>query len=171
MTHRMTGPRFDVPVHAISPMIARGGVDAGPFFAATGPLHIERPMPTNTILAMDEREQDAMCVRLHPAALDAEHVDATRAYLIHLVAQHGCRLLRLDFGAVESVRSEVLAKLLVLRREVVARGGQVVIDNVNPLIGDVFEITRLGPFFRVRRAATESSVCAESDSRDLGLAA
>lgn len=112
-------------------------------------------MPTNVFqMNVNETERDTMCVQLHPAALDADHIDTTRAHLIRLVAAHGCRRLRLDFGAIESVTSIMLAKLLGLHRAVTARGGQVEIDNVNPLLWQVFEITRLNSLFRVRRATS-----------------
>jgi anti-anti-sigma factor len=72
--------------------------------------------------------------------LDARDVAALAQ---QLAFTHGRPRLRLDLTRVEFLSAATLAGLLDLRRAVRAARGELAIDNVEPLVYEVFEVTGL----------------------------
>ena len=67
--------------------------------------------------------------------------------LFELVDTHGRRKLGLNFARVEFVSSDMLAKLITLRRKIAAVHGRLVLYNIRKEIREVFEITKLDKDF------------------------
>ena len=60
----------------------------------------------------------------------------------------------LDFRSVGAVTANTLTNLLVLRRNLRALGGRLILRNVPPFASDVFRVTRLDTIFEFRRKRT-----------------
>ncbi len=58
----------------------------------------------------------------------------------------------LDFGAVEYVGSEDLGALVVLHKRAKGAGGRLALVNVQPMVSDIFSLTRLDTLFEVLKA-------------------
>ena len=98
-------------------------------------------------------EGDAVTVRLRDRALDDRNAEAVGEELLHLVAELYRPRLRLDLGGVTRLSSTGLGKLLVLLKRVRAAGGQLAVDNAEPAVYEVFQVTRLVPVLDVRPRA------------------
>ena len=73
------------------------------------------------------------------------------------VASLGTRItLSLDFRDIGSVSANTLTKLLVLRRNLRALGGRLILRNVPPFAAEVFHVTRLDTLFEFRRTRSLS---------------
>jgi anti-anti-sigma factor len=79
--------------------------------------------------------------------LAAADVDAIRA---QLATAPGRPLLRLDLTRVEFLSAATLGSLILLRQAVRAAGGELALENLSPLIHEVFEVTGLVGLLGVR---------------------
>jgi anti-anti-sigma factor len=70
-------------------------------------------------------------------------VESIGEELFSLVEQYGRHNLVLDFSVVDRLYSEVLAKVMTLRRKAEAVGGRLVVCGLNPELSQVFETTQL----------------------------
>jgi anti-anti-sigma factor len=88
--------------------------------------------------------------------LDETNAPAVGDELLALVERRP-RTLVVDFENVAFLSSTTLGLLLVLRKELRARGGQLVLCHLAPEVYGVFEATRLHLLFDVRRNRQDSS--------------
>jgi anti-sigma B factor antagonist len=108
-----------------------------------------------------EEADDVRVVRLLDRALyDDRIVREVADALLNLVARlPSPPRLVLDLGAVDSVSSSMLGKLILLQRRVDAAGGQLRLCDVRPSILGVMQTTNLNRLFRIdhdRREALEA---------------
>jgi anti-sigma B factor antagonist len=88
--------------------------------------------------------------------LDETNAPAVGDELLALVERRP-RTLVVDFENVAFLSSTTLGLLLVLRKELQARGGRLVLCHLAPEVYGVFEATRLHLLFDVRRSGQDSS--------------
>jgi anti-anti-sigma factor len=70
---------------------------------------------------------------------------------LSLLTRFPCRgRLRLDLRGVELMSAAVLGRMVALHRAVRAAGGALVLENVGPPLGEVFEATGLARVLDVR---------------------
>jgi carbon storage regulator len=82
--------------------------------------------------------------------LDEANVAAVGAALRRLADVPDRPDLRVDLGRVKYLTSAALEEFVALHRHVRAGGGQLTLENVAPLVYEVFEISRLTALFCVR---------------------
>ena len=82
--------------------------------------------------------------------LDEKNTQAVSEELLALLERQSPRTLLVDFQNVAFLTSTTLGLLLVLRKELQARGSRLVLAQLNPQVYEVFETTRLHELFDVR---------------------
>src|SRR5260370_652448 len=83
--------------------------------------------------------------------LDEQNIQIIGEQLFSLVDNEGCRKVLLNFSNVESLSSAALGKLITLNKKLQQAGGRLVLCNIDPQIHEVFEITKLDKFFKIRK--------------------
>jgi anti-anti-sigma factor len=83
---------------------------------------------------------------------ELDHVAATAAgeELFNLLAAQPSPQLRLDLGDVECLTSTALDQLVGLNKRVRAAGGEMTLENLQPFVYELLEVTRLTTLFRIR---------------------
>jgi anti-anti-sigma regulatory factor len=84
-----------------------------------------------------------------------KHIELGPA-LAELAALGTRATLSLDFRDIGSVSASTLTKLIVLRRNLRALGGRLILRNVPPFASEVFHVTRLDTLFEFRRTPSLS---------------
>jgi anti-anti-sigma factor len=97
---------------------------------------------------------EATVVALQTEKLDESNIGAIGEQLLGLA---GRPRLRLDFFHVEYVDSAALARLVALHRKMHAAGGELTLENVQPFVSEVLEVTGLVGLFAVRKGAGHGS--------------
>jgi anti-anti-sigma factor len=93
---------------------------------------------------------DATVVRFRDPALDEANAEEVGKELLRLTAGLDRPRLRLNLGGVTYLTSTALGMLLVLRKRVRAAGGELTLEDVEPGVCEVFQVTRLTAVFTVR---------------------
>jgi anti-sigma B factor antagonist len=88
--------------------------------------------------------------------LDEQNIQVIGEQLFSLVEEVGRRKILLNFGNVEYLSSAALGKLITLHKKLQAAGGQLVLCNIASQIYEVFEITKLDRFFKIRKEEEEA---------------
>ena len=83
--------------------------------------------------------------------LDEQNIQIIGEQLFSLVDEEGWRKILLNFGNVEYLSSAALGKLITLNKKLQAVGGRLILCNIDPQIHEVFEITKLDKFFKIRK--------------------
>jgi len=83
--------------------------------------------------------------------VDGASLQALMEELDRLVDSGGCRTLLLDFAGVEFLTSAALLQLVRLNQKLVRVKGRLQIVNVQDPIYELFLVTKLTNYFRVRR--------------------
>jgi anti-sigma B factor antagonist len=91
--------------------------------------------------------------------LDEQSIQAIGDQLISLVENEGYNKLLLNFQNVEYLSSAALGKLIALNKKVKGAGGALVLSNISPQIYEVFEITKLDKFFKIKKDEQEALQC------------
>ena len=96
-----------------------------------------------------EQKQDVFCVRLRESHLEEAAVLAMAQELLSLVHVHGCRkmVLCLGPGSLDCLYSVFMAALVMLRRNLVERGGVLKLCEVSPQTLEVFQACHLNQYF------------------------
>jgi anti-sigma B factor antagonist len=83
--------------------------------------------------------------------LDEQNIQVIGEELFSLVDEYSRTKLLLNFHNVEYMSSAALGKLITLNKKVgAAKGGKLVLCNIDPQIREVFEITRLDRLFTIK---------------------
>jgi anti-sigma B factor antagonist len=64
--------------------------------------------------------------------------------------------LLIDFRHVEHLSSAALGMLITLNKQVLERGGRLVLANIHPQIYEVFKITRLNKLFNIQSTTEDA---------------
>jgi len=80
----------------------------------------------------------------------AKHPDHRRAAL-QPRGRGGLAHILLNFSNVEYLSSAALGKLITLNKKLGQAGGKLILCNISPEILEVFEITKLDKFFKIRK--------------------
>jgi len=83
--------------------------------------------------------------------LDEQNIQIIGEQLFSLVDEDGLRKILLNFGNVEYLSSAALGKLITLNKKLQQGGGKLILCNIAPQIHEVFEITKLDKFFKIRK--------------------
>jgi anti-sigma B factor antagonist len=83
--------------------------------------------------------------------LDEQNIQIIGEQLFSLVDEDGLRKILLNFGNVEYLSSAALGKLITLNKKIQQGGGKLILCNIAPQIHEVFEITKLDKFFKIRK--------------------
>ena len=89
--------------------------------------------------------------------LDENTTQAVRDELLAFLDRQSPRTLLMDFKNVAFLTSTTLGLLLVLRKEMQARGGRLVVGHLAPQVYEVFEATHLHRVFEVHPDGVDSS--------------
>jgi len=92
-----------------------------------------------------EHVDGLVVVRIGPKALSDSNILAVAAQLARLVDEEGQHNLHLDLGSMG------LAKFLALHKKVRALGGHRALVNVDALVYEVFQLTRLNTVLDIRQ--------------------
>jgi anti-anti-sigma factor len=97
-----------------------------------------------------EHTGDVACVRLRHHRLDEAEVLEFAEEASQLIIEGGCRkmILSLGPGEVGCLYSVFLAKLVMIRRQLVERGGQFKIAEASPATIGIFEACHLKDYFQ-----------------------
>jgi anti-anti-sigma factor len=96
-----------------------------------------------------EQKQDVFCVRLRDKHLEEEDVLAMAQELLNLIHVQGCRkmILCLGPGSLDCLYSVFMAALVMVRRNLVERGGVLKLCEVSPQTLEVFQACHLQQYF------------------------
>jgi len=83
--------------------------------------------------------------------LDEQNIQVIGEQLFSLVDEDGLRKILLNFGNVEYLSSAALGKLITLNKKIQTAGGKLILCNIAPQIHEVFAITKLDKFFKIRK--------------------
>ena len=82
--------------------------------------------------------------------LDEQNIQIIGEQLFELVDSEGKKKILLDFKNVDYLSSAALGKLITLNKKANTSGGKLVLCNIRPEIKEVFEITKLDKFFKIK---------------------
>ena len=82
--------------------------------------------------------------------LDEQNIQIIGEQLFELVDVQGRKKILLDFKNVDYLSSAALGKLITLNKKATTSGGKLVLCNIRPEIKEVFEITKLDKFFKIK---------------------
>ncbi len=120
-------------------------------------------MPSHPLLQVETLGEDAV-VRLACRALDWETSRVVGGELAGLVRRPGRHNLRLDLGSVQFLTAAGLSLLVATQKELRARGGRLVLDNVGLLADEVFRAVRLDRLLDIRRGSDNRLPVADGDA-------
>jgi anti-anti-sigma factor len=101
-------------------------------------------------LLVTERREKATVIRVvESALLEGEAVSAVAKEFARQLEHDGNRQVILNCSAVETFSSDLLAKLVSFLKRVRAQGGQFVLCEVPPALGEALERTRLTSLFTI----------------------
>ena len=83
--------------------------------------------------------------------MDDQTIRLVGDQLCSLVDEQGRRKILLNFGNVEYLSSAALGRFIILHKKVIAAGGRLVLNNIDPQIYEVFAVTKLNKLFDIRR--------------------
>jgi len=83
--------------------------------------------------------------------LDEQNIQIIGEQLFSLVDEEGWRKILLNFSNVEYLSSAALGKFITLNKKLGQAGGKLILCNISPEILEVFEITKLDKFFKIRK--------------------
>jgi anti-sigma B factor antagonist len=109
------------------------------------------PSPSYSLVA--EPTSEGTIVRLlgTDIHLDEQRTENFRQRLFDLLDHSAPPQLLLDFRNVRFLSSTTLGVLVSLYKRLQAKGGRLVVANLNPEVYEVFQITRLERVFEVRK--------------------
>jgi anti-anti-sigma factor len=87
---------------------------------------------------------DVTVVRFRVKALGESQIEAVREELFGLA---GRPRLRLDLAGIEYLGAAALSVFVSLHRRVRAAGGELTLTNFGPIVGEIFDVTRLTGLF------------------------
>jgi anti-anti-sigma factor len=94
---------------------------------------------------------DVAVVKFGTRSLEEANIHVNESQLWRLVDEFGHGKLHLDFSDIQALTSTGLGKLVSLDKKVRNKGGSLSLHNVNPLVYELFEITRLNTLLDIRR--------------------
>jgi hypothetical protein len=96
-----------------------------------------------------EQKQDVFCVRLRRNRLEEEEVVVMAQELLNLIHVHGCRkmILCLGPGSPDCLYSVFMAALVMVRRNLVERGGVLKLCEVSAETLEAFQACHLKQYF------------------------
>src|SRR5262245_1921867 len=83
--------------------------------------------------------------------LDEQTIQIIGDQLFSLVDEQGRRKIMMNFGNVEYLSSAFLGIRVTLNKKVNWVGGRLILCNIDPLIYEVFENTKLNELFNIQR--------------------
>jgi hypothetical protein len=105
------------------------------------------PRPYQHILV--DRKDDVFCVRLRRTHLEETDILEMADELISLIKEQGCRkmVLSLGPGPLHCLYSVFLAKLVMVRRNILEQDGRLILSDATPDTLEVFEACHLKEHF------------------------
>jgi anti-anti-sigma factor len=94
---------------------------------------------------------DVAVVKFGTRSLEEARIHAIESHLWRLVDEFGHGKLHLDFSNIQVLTSTGLGKLVTLHKKVRNKGGSLSLHNVNPLVYELFEVTRLNTLLDIHR--------------------
>lgn len=88
--------------------------------------------------------------------LDEQNIQVIGEQLFSLVDEEGMKKILLNFSNVEYLSSAALGKLITLNKKLQQVGGKLILCNIDPQIYEVFEITKLDKFFKIKKEEQEA---------------
>jgi anti-anti-sigma factor len=94
---------------------------------------------------------DVAVVKFGTRSLEETTIHTIESQLCTLVDEFGHGKLHFDFSDIHALTSTGLGKLVTLHKKVRNKGGSLSLHNVNPLVYELFEVTRLNTLLDIRR--------------------
>ncbi|MGL4550553.1 MAG: STAS domain-containing protein [Gemmataceae bacterium] len=88
--------------------------------------------------------------------LDEQNIQVIGEQLFSLVDEDGLKKILLNFSNVEYLSSAALGKLITLNKKLQGVGGKLILCNIDAQIHEVFEITKLDKFFKIKKEEQEA---------------
>ncbi len=82
--------------------------------------------------------------------LDEQNIAIIGEQLFELVDTENRKKILLNFSNVDYLSSAALGKLITLNKKANTAGGKLILCNIKPEIKEVFEITKLDKFFKIK---------------------
>jgi anti-sigma B factor antagonist len=107
--------------------------------------------PTLTHLRVHHPGEKVLALGFQNVALLFERpvIQAVGAELYGLVDRHGDHRIILSFRDIDYISSEMLGKLVSLRRRVLQKGGELVLCHMNTIVREVFTASHLDSLFEI----------------------
>ena len=105
-------------------------------------------MPDTPAIAV-EQQSDAIIVRIQVKDLDEVHIAAVKSELEPVTAKSTGLPIILDMSNVKFVPSLTLGVLVKLASEFKGRGQRLVLVSMQPMVRQVFALTRLDKIFEI----------------------
>jgi anti-sigma B factor antagonist len=106
------------------------------------------------VLSVAVGEVTVVCFQQPRVTLDEETAHAVSDELRNLAEEATRSMVFFDFGGVHYLTSTMLGVLIDLHKRLRAAGGQLIVQNVQPQVYSLFEVTCLTRLFSVRPAAS-----------------
>ncbi len=96
-----------------------------------------------------EQKQDVFCVRIKRKRLEEQDILAMAEELLNLINEQGCQKMILCLGpsVLDCLYSVFMATLVMVRRNLVERGGVLKLCEVPPATLEVFQACQLNKYF------------------------
>jgi anti-anti-sigma factor len=108
--------------------------------------------PRPPLLSVAVGEVTVVCFQQPRVTLDEETAHAVSDELRNLAEEVTRGTLLFDFGSVQYLTSTMLGVLIALHKRLRAAGGQLIVQDVQPQVYSLFEVTCLIRLFSVRPA-------------------
>jgi anti-anti-sigma factor len=114
-------------------------------------------MPTYRHLDVTEvGDTTVVCFKEPHSLLDYAVPSNIANELDDLADQRRCRKLVIDLSGVEYVSTFVLGLLVMLRRQALSHGGEVVLCGLSPVVREIFDRTRLSRSWDIRESKADA---------------
>jgi anti-anti-sigma factor len=97
-----------------------------------------------------------VCFKQRHALLDFAVPSDIANELDELADQRRCRKVIIDMSGVEYVSSLVLGLLVMLRKQAMSKGGQVVLCGLSPVVREMFDRTMLSRSWDIRESKADA---------------
>lgn len=88
--------------------------------------------------------------------MDPSRIEKLGSELMSLIGDDRSDNVVINFENVNFFSSAAINKLVVLEKEIKARGGQIRLSNMRPVVRDLFRYTNLDSLFQIKDEQTEA---------------
>jgi anti-anti-sigma factor len=98
--------------------------------------------------------------------MDPSRIEMMGKELIRLCAEEDAQSVLINFENVSFFSSAAINKLIVLEKQVRARGGRICLSNLRPEVRDLFSYTSLDQLFEIRAEQQDGIEALQSEPKN-----